>query len=149
MYIGVSLATCHHGEADHRAFDQGRLRHRLGGAQLQVGIREQPQSLFKLCSAPSARLFCQGGFAHIGHRWTGSGQTCLGATGIGCSSIEFAEMLIGAEPRVFSKVPNKWGDKGATTIALAQVDERTALSALKMSWRHAAPPKLLKEIGDG
>ncbi len=57
-------------------------------------------------------------------------------------TVEEQEMLIGAEPTVFSKVPNKWGDKGATTIALSAVDETTALSALKMSWRHAAPAKL-------
>lgn len=57
-------------------------------------------------------------------------------------TVEEQEMLIGAEPQIFSKVPNKWGDKGATTITLAAVDETTALSALKMSWRHAAPPKL-------
>ncbi len=57
-------------------------------------------------------------------------------------TVEEQEMLIGAEPSIFSKVPNKWGDKGATTIQLTAVDETTALSALKMSWRHAAPPKL-------
>lgn len=51
-------------------------------------------------------------------------------------------MLIASEPSVFSKVPNKWGDNGATTIALSAVDETTALSALRMSWRHAAPGKL-------
>ena len=57
-------------------------------------------------------------------------------------TVEEQEMLIGAEPNIVSKVPNKWGDKGATTMALAKLDETTALSALKMSWRHAAPPKL-------
>ena len=57
-------------------------------------------------------------------------------------SVEEQEMLISAEPGMFSKVPNKWGDKGATTIMLAAADETTALSALKMSWRHAAPAKL-------
>jgi hypothetical protein len=57
-------------------------------------------------------------------------------------TVEEQEMLISAEPQIFSKVPNKWGDKGATTMALAKLDETTALSALKMSWRHAAPPKL-------
>ena len=61
-------------------------------------------------------------------------------------SVEEQEMLIGAEPQIFSKVPNKWGDKGATTIELAAADEATALSALKMSWRHAAPPKLRGEV---
>lgn len=57
-------------------------------------------------------------------------------------SVEEQEMLITAEPSIFSKVPNKWGDKGATTITLEKADETTALSALHMSWRHAAPPKL-------
>lgn len=57
-------------------------------------------------------------------------------------SVEEQEMLIGAEPRIFSKVPNKWGDKGATTLELSEADKTTALSALKMSWRRAAPPKL-------
>ncbi len=61
-------------------------------------------------------------------------------------TIEEQEMLVGAEPLVFSKVPNKWGDKGATTIALAAADEITALSALKMSWRHAAPSKLQDQL---
>lgn len=61
---------------------------------------------------------------------------------------EEQEMLIGAEPGVFSKVPNKWGDKGATTINVANCDETTALSALKMSWRHAAPPKVRSEYAD-
>jgi len=56
------------------------------------------------------------------------------------------ELLISAEPAIFSKVANKWGDKGATTIALAAVDTATALSALKMSWRHAAPPKLRNAV---
>ncbi|NQY13919.1 MAG: MmcQ/YjbR family DNA-binding protein [Henriciella sp.] len=56
-------------------------------------------------------------------------------------SPEEQDILIGADPSVFSKVPNKWGDKGATTLQLANCDETTALSALKMSWRHAAPPK--------
>lgn len=57
-------------------------------------------------------------------------------------------LLIDAEPAIFSKVPNKWGDKGATTIALAAVDPATALSALKMSWRQAAPPKLQAAIDE-
>jgi len=57
-------------------------------------------------------------------------------------SVEEQEMLISAEPEIFSKVPNKWGDKGATTIALSAVNKTTALSALTMSWRHAAPAKL-------
>ena len=57
-------------------------------------------------------------------------------------SVEEQEILIASEPSVFSKVPNKWGDKGATTIALENSDEITARSALKMSWRRAAPESL-------
>ena len=57
-------------------------------------------------------------------------------------TVDEQDMLISAEPHIFSKVPNKWGDKGATTIALIKVDRTTALSALQMSWRHAAPAKL-------
>lgn len=51
-------------------------------------------------------------------------------------------MLVEAEPGMFFKVPNKWGDKGATSIRLAQVDALTLKSALTLSWRHAAPAKL-------
>lgn len=61
-------------------------------------------------------------------------------------SIEEQEMLIAAEPSVFSKVPNKWGDKGATTIHLQSVDKATALSALVMSWKHAAPVNLHDQL---
>jgi hypothetical protein len=50
-------------------------------------------------------------------------------------------MLVEAEPGIFFKVPNKWGDKGATSIRLAQVDALTLKSALTLSWRHAAPAK--------
>lgn len=57
-------------------------------------------------------------------------------------SVDEQEMLIAAEPTVFSKVPNKWGDKGATTITLETANEALALSALKMAWRNAAPAKI-------
>lgn len=57
-------------------------------------------------------------------------------------SVDEQEMLIAVEPTVFSKVPNKWGDNGATTITLDAVDETLALSALKMAWRSAAPAKI-------
>lgn len=55
-------------------------------------------------------------------------------------------VLIAAEPDVFFKVPNKWGDKGATSLRLKLLDEATALSALKMFWRHVMPSKLLKSM---
>lgn len=55
-------------------------------------------------------------------------------------------MLVGAEPDIFFKVPNKWGEKGATSIRLAACDEITMRSALTLSWRHAAPPKHHDEL---
>ncbi|MEO1322382.1 MAG: MmcQ/YjbR family DNA-binding protein [Pseudomonadota bacterium] len=63
-------------------------------------------------------------------------------------NVEEQSLLIQAEPNIFSKVPNKWGDKGATTIALSAAYRLTVLSALKMSWHHAAPPKLHPEWSD-
>lgn len=57
-------------------------------------------------------------------------------------SVEEQDILLTAEPETFSKVPNKWGDKGATMVRLATCDEATLRSALSMSWLRAAPPKL-------
>lgn len=56
-------------------------------------------------------------------------------------------MLVEAEPQVFFKVPNKWGEKGATSIRLDACDAITLRSALTMSWRHAAPDKLHGLLG--
>jgi hypothetical protein len=42
-------------------------------------------------------------------------------------------MLVGAEPDIFFKVPNKWGDKGATSIGLGACDDLTLRSALTLS----------------
>ena len=63
-------------------------------------------------------------------------------------SVDEQDMLIAAEPTIFSKVPNKWGDKGATTIALCNANHLTVKSALKLSWHHAAPPRLHPEWSD-
>ncbi|MEL7111681.1 MAG: hypothetical protein AAGK93_01925, partial [Pseudomonadota bacterium] len=49
-------------------------------------------------------------------------------------------------PHLFGTLENTWGDKGATTIHLQSVDEATALSALVMSWKHAAPVKLHDQL---
>ena len=57
-------------------------------------------------------------------------------------SVEEQAMLTSAEPGIFQKVANKWGDKGATSIILKTCDETTLKSALAMSWRSALPPKL-------
>jgi len=59
---------------------------------------------------------------------------------------EEQRILCEAEPEIFFPVPNKWGEKGATSIRLAACDLATLRSALMMSWRHAAPPKLRGEL---
>lgn len=51
-------------------------------------------------------------------------------------------LLVSADPEIFFKVATKWGDKGATSLRLGACDKATVRSALTMSWRHAAPPKL-------
>lgn len=60
-------------------------------------------------------------------------------------SVEEQEILCSSEPNIFYPVPNKWGEKGATTIRLKLADKATLHSVLSMSWRRAAPPKILKE----
>lgn len=44
---------------------------------------------------------------------------------------EQQEMVTTAEPKMFQRIPNAWGDKGATWLYLAQADRNTVLSALK------------------
>lgn len=61
-------------------------------------------------------------------------------------TVDEQRMLCEAEPGIFFPVPNKWGDKGATSIRLKACDPTTLRSALVMSWRHAAPPKLHGEL---
>lgn len=63
-------------------------------------------------------------------------------------TVDEQALLIEAEPDIFSKVPNKWGEKGATTICLSACDAATLKSALTFSWRGAAPPKIHSELGD-
>ncbi|MCO6186600.1 MmcQ/YjbR family DNA-binding protein [Rhizobium sp. L1K21] len=40
-------------------------------------------------------------------------------------------------PEAFFPVPNKWGEKGATTIVLAKVDEEELTAALELAWTRA------------
>jgi hypothetical protein len=57
-------------------------------------------------------------------------------------SVDEQSMLVESEPEIFQKVPNKWGDKGATSIILSACDDGALKSALTLSWRHAAPVRL-------
>lgn len=44
---------------------------------------------------------------------------------------EQQEMVTAAEPTIFQRIPNGWGDKGATWLQLKAADRRTVESALK------------------
>jgi hypothetical protein len=57
---------------------------------------------------------------------------------------EQQEMLTAAEPEIFQRIPNAWGDKGATWLHLKHADRATAASALRTAWTNvtaAKPPK--------
>lgn len=57
---------------------------------------------------------------------------------------EQQQMVVEAEPELFRAVPGAWGLKGWTSVCMARADEATALSALWMAWRNAAPAALRK-----
>lgn len=61
-------------------------------------------------------------------------------------SVDERAMLCSAEPDIFYPVPNRWGEKGAATICLKAVDKATLSSVITISWRRAAPLKILKEF---
>ena len=54
---------------------------------------------------------------------------------------EQQEMLTAAEPKIFQRIPNAWGDKGATWVHLKHADARTAQSALALSVGNLGQPK--------
>jgi hypothetical protein len=49
---------------------------------------------------------------------------------------EQQEMMVAAEPKVFERIPNAWGDKGATWMHLRNADKAAALSALTAAWEN-------------
>jgi hypothetical protein len=78
--------------------------------------------------------------AHVGHpdfRIGGRVFATLDYPQPGCAMVKLTldqrEMVIAAEPGVFSPVSGGWGRTGATILALATADERTASSALQMA----------------
>jgi hypothetical protein len=54
---------------------------------------------------------------------------------------EQQEVLTAAEPEMFQRIPNTWGDKGATWLHLKQADRAAAESALKTAWTNVTAPK--------
>lgn len=55
------------------------------------------------------------------------------------------DLLCASEPDVFTPVPNKWGEKGATKISLSTANEDTARSGLRLAWLAAAPETIRGE----
>lgn len=53
------------------------------------------------------------------------------------------DLLIEAEPGVFSPAAGAWGRQGWTRISLEEVDEPTLRGALQRAWRNTAPKSLL------
>lgn len=54
---------------------------------------------------------------------------------------EQQEILTAAEPEIFQRIPNAWGDKGATWMHLKNADAKTALSALQFALGNVVPKK--------
>jgi hypothetical protein len=52
---------------------------------------------------------------------------------------EQQEMLTGAEPKMFQRIPNAWGDKGATWLHLKHTNAKTAQSALTFAFENVRP----------
>jgi hypothetical protein len=57
------------------------------------------------------------------------------------------DVLLAAEPAMFTPCAGAWGVRGWTHLILAAADEATASSALGMAWRNTAPAKML--AGEG
>jgi hypothetical protein len=61
---------------------------------------------------------------------------------------EQQEIVTGAEPKIFQRIPNAWGDKGATWMHLREADRNAALSALTTAHANVAakPPARAKGV---
>ncbi|MHB1102256.1 MAG: MmcQ/YjbR family DNA-binding protein [Devosia sp.] len=59
--------------------------------------------------------------------------------------VDQQQMLTDSESEVFTKLPNKWGDKGWTNARIAALVESTARSALRMAWANVAPKSLHRD----
>ncbi len=65
-----------------------------------------------------------------------------GQTGVVNLLPEQQEMLMAAEPGIFSPAAGAWGRQGWTRIDLKSASEATLKSALTMAWRNVAPKGL-------
>lgn len=62
---------------------------------------------------------------------------------------EQQEMMTAAEPKIFQRIPNAWGDKGATWMHLKAADKPAAESALKAAHANVVTkaPKTKRKVG--
>ena len=60
---------------------------------------------------------------------------------------EQQEMMTAAEPDMFQRIPNAWGDKGATWLHLKAADAKTAASALNAAWSNVMVKPAKKAAG--
>jgi len=88
--------------------------------------------------------------AHGGHpdfRAGGKVFASLGFKGPDSATVKLTpeqqEMLVAAEPGIFSPVSGTWGQRGYTMIHLPAADATTLKSALAMAWKNviAASPR--------
>jgi len=80
----------------------------------------------------------------VGGKIFASPATRPGGTAVVKLTLEQRELLCAAEPDVFQPVVGMGASRGWTRITVANIDEATALSALRMAWRNVAPPKVRK-----
>jgi len=57
------------------------------------------------------------------------------------------DVLMSAEPAMFTPCNGAWGLKGSTYLILAAADQETATSALRMAWRNTATPTIMARAG--
>ena len=60
---------------------------------------------------------------------------------------EQQEIVTAAEPKMFQRIANAWGDKGATWLHLKHADRAAAESALRTAWSNVTAHKPGKTSG--
>jgi hypothetical protein len=53
---------------------------------------------------------------------------------------EQQDVLTAAEPSIFQRIPNAWGDKGATWMHLKSADKEAAESAVRAAYGNLSTP---------
>ncbi len=56
-------------------------------------------------------------------------------------TLEQQELLTASEPQMFQRIPNAWGDRGATWLHLKHADRAAAESALRTAWTNVTAAK--------